>query len=308
MSSKTDGTITGLISQQELLRLSKRFHTKKHLGQHFLIDPEQLERITQALSLDSADQVLEIGPGLGFLTRFLCHTGASVTAVELDAGAVSKLQELNLPHLNVVHGDILRFDPLPLVAKLASGRKLKIAGNVPYQITSKIVAHLFGELDKPSPWLPYLDKIVLTVQLEVGRRFVAQAGQKDYSQITVLTSYYSQAKLLEVVPPESFYPPPQVHSAVVEFTPHIVPPVMCQNVRLMRQLVQAGFNQRRKMLRNNLSFVGLSPDELAKVFQEIKLDPQVRAERLSLEQFARLADCLEARMPKRAQHKSGENN
>jgi len=280
-------------TRDELVRLSRRFNTKKHLGQNFLVAPERLERIAAALSLTPDDHVLEIGPGLGFLTAHLAATGAGVTAVELDAAAVKHLDEMKLPGLRLVHGDFLRFDLRELTGNLKDGRKLKVAGNVPYQITSKIIAHLFGEIDRPSPWLKHLDLIVFTVQLEVARRFVAEPGSEDYSQITILTSFFSTARLLDVVPAENFFPVPKVDSAVVLFAPRAVPAVSCRNMRLMRQIIQAGFRQRRKMLRNNLNFLPISAADLQSVFSTLHLDPQTRAERLSLAQFAMLADALD---------------
>ncbi len=133
----------------------------------------------------------------------------------------------------------------------------------------------------------------MTVQLEVARRFVASPGSGDYSQISLLTQFYCTPELLEVVPSDSFYPVPQVESAVVLFTPRPNPPVDCRNLRLLRQVIQAGFRQRRKMLKNNLSFLSLSQEELNSIFKSLNFDPQIRAERLSLKQFALLADALD---------------
>ncbi|GEM_PF-329434 len=282
-------------TRQELLAQARRFHAKKHLGQHFLVEPETLARIAGALLAVPGDRVLEIGPGLGFLTGYLAATGARVTAVELDSACVERLRKMALDNLAVVQADFLQYDVRQLLDPSQPGAGLKVAGNVPYQITSRIVARLFGEIGAPSPWLAALDRVVLTVQLEVARRFVATPGSRDYSQITLLTNYYSRPSLLEVVPAESFFPVPQVDSAVVAFVPHEAPPVTCGNPRLLRQIIQAGFNQRRKMLRNNLSFLALGHDELLAVFKGLNFDPQVRAERLSLAQFAMLTDAVTAR-------------
>ncbi len=275
-----------------LLRLAKQFHAKKQLGQHFLVDPDQLERIAAALTLTPQDNVLEIGPGLGFLTAYLAASGAEVTAVELDAAVLAQLEQEQIGNVHLVHGDFLAYDLCQLTGHLSSGSKLKVAGNVPYQITSKIIAHLFGELDKPSPWVGEIDRVVLTVQLEVARRFIAAPGTEDYSQISILVNYYSIPTLIDVVPAGSFFPVPQVDSAVVAFDVRRAPAVTCQNMRLFRQLVQAGFRSRRKMFRNNLSFLSLTQDEVSAVFRNLQMDPQIRAERLSLEQFARLCDAF----------------
>lgn len=296
MDKDSAGAGSSIATRHELLKLSRKFQAKKRLGQHFLVEPDVLARIAQALELSAGDHVLEIGSGLGFLTRFLTATGAGVTAVELDASAVTNLREQKLSGLHIVEGDFLRFDPRDATTSLTQGRKLKVAGNVPYQITSKIIAHLFGEIDRPSPWLQAIDRVVLTVQLEVARRFVAAPGTEDYSQISILVNYYSTAELLQVVPAECFFPEPQVNSAVVLFRPKPAPAVECSNTRLLRQVIQAGFRQRRKMLRNNLSFLPVPPENLLSIFSSIHLDPQTRAERLSLKQFGQLTDALEAFM------------
>lgn len=280
------------MERRELLAIARRFRAKKHLGQNFLTDPHVLEHIAAALDLSPADSVLEIGPGLGFLTRLLTDSGAAVTAVELDASCLEQLSRLHLPGLSIVHADILQFD-LGLLGK----QRLKVVGNIPYHITAPVIAHLFGEIGSPTAWLPLIDRIVLTVQLEVAERLVARAGDRQYSQVTLLTNYYCRARILEVVPAECFFPEPKVTSAVVELKPLAAPAVEAKNPRLVRQIIQAGFAQRRKMLKNNLGFLRLPEGQLLAVFSRLKLDPQIRAEKLSLGQFAMLADALETARP-----------
>jgi 16S rRNA (adenine1518-N6/adenine1519-N6)-dimethyltransferase len=269
------------------MRLASAFHTKKRLGQNFLTDTVALQNITDALDIAPGDNVLEIGPGIGFLTRFLTATGANVHAVELDWECVINLKDLALPNVTIHQEDFLQFD-------LASQPShLKIAGNVPYQITTPILCYIFGEIGAPQPWSAKVDKVVLTVQKEVAERFVAKPGTSDYSKITLLTNYFSEAEILHILPPESFYPSPKVNSAVVRFTPLRKPPIECSNHKLLRQVIKAGFGQKRKMLKNNLSFLNQPLSALDKVFREMHLDPQTRAERLSLQQFAELTDRLE---------------
>lgn len=203
-----------LPTRQQLTELAKSFHTKKHLGQHFLVDTEALAEIALAAQLEPGEKVLEIGPGAGFLTRFLIDKNASVTAVELDREAVQELDRLKASNLHVVHGDFLRFD---INDAVSDGEQLTVVGNVPYQITAPIIAHLFGEIGEPSPWLKKIKSVVLTVQLEVAERFVASPGGKDYSQVTLLVNYFANASLIRKVPKEAFYPIPNVNSAVVRF-------------------------------------------------------------------------------------------
>ncbi len=273
------------------MRLASKFHTKKRLGQNFLIDPVALQNITDALDIESGDSVLEIGPGIGFLTRFLIAKGANLHVVELDWECCINLKDLALPNVTIHQQDFLQFD----LATQPS--HLKVAGNVPYQITTPILCYIFGEIGAPSPWFQNVDKVVLTVQKEVAERFVAKPGTSDYSKITLLTNYFSEAEILHILPPDSFYPAPKVTSAVVRFTPLKQPPIECGNHKLLRQVIKAGFGQKRKMLRNNLSFLQHPLSELDKVFREMNLDPQTRAERLSLQQFARLTDLLDG-LPK----------
>lgn len=240
------------------------------------------------MDIKATDNVLEIGPGIGFLTRFLSATGARVHAVELDWECCINLKDLALPNVTIHQQDFLQFD-------LASQPEhLKVAGNVPYQITTPILCYLFGEIGTPSPWFHNIEKVVLTVQKEVAERFVAKPGTSEYSKITLLTNYFSQAEILHILPSECFYPPPKVTSAVVSFTPLPTPPIDCTNHKLLRQVIKAGFGQKRKMLKNNLAFLKQPLSALDAVFAEMNLDPQTRAERLSLQQFARLTNLLDA--------------
>lgn len=277
------------LSRQSLTKEAQAFHTKKRLGQNFLVDPDALKAMMEVADVHPGDTVLEIGPGLGFLTRYLIDAGAHVTAVELDHECVENLRRLKLNNLTLIHGDFLDFDLATI------GGAFKIIANVPYQITTPILARIMGEIAAPKPWFGAVEKIVLTVQYEVAERFVATPGNKEYSQITLLTNYFCQPRIAHKVPRECFYPQPDVTSAVVEFIPLKEPPITCVNPKLLRQVIKAGFSQRRKMLKNNLAFTRASADELMQIFQKLNLDPQTRAERMTLEQFARLADALQER-------------
>ncbi len=233
--------------------------------------------------------MVEIGPGLGFLTRFLAANDCRILAVDLDRECVEELQKSNFKGVEIYHEDFLQFD----LASIDS-RALKIVGNVPYQITTPIVARLFGEIGAPSPWLTKIESVVMTVQKEVAERFVANPNNKEYSQITLLIKYFAEAELLEVIPKDAFIPEPNVTSAVVRFKPYDKPRVDCVDHKLLRQIIRAGFKQRRKMLKNNLSFLNLSQDQLGSLLASLKIDPMVRAERLSLDQFAKIANAVAA--------------
>lgn len=285
---RTDLTVSQ--TYESLTRRARSFHAKKRLGQNFLVDPAVLERIVDSLDPEKSDTVLEIGPGLGFMTAILAERAGSVFAVELDSDAVAELEKQNLKNVVIEHGDFLQFDLNKIGVPV-----FKVAGNVPYQITTPIVARLFGEIGAPSAWLKSIKTVVLTVQKEVAERFVGRPGSKSYSQITLLIDYFARAEIVEIIPPDAFWPRPEVTSAVVRMTPHAEPSIQCKDHILLRQIIQAGFRQRRKMLKNNLTFTKRTQDEIARTMAALKLDPMARAERLSLAQFARLADALSTR-------------
>ncbi len=232
---------------------------------------------------------MEIGPGLGFLTRFLAASSCRIIAVDLDRECVEELEKCQFTGVEIHHEDFLQFD-----LGSVDSASIKVVGNVPYQITTPIVARLFGEIGAPSPWISKIESVVMTVQKEVAERFVATPDNKNYSQITLLVNYFAEAELLEVIPKESFIPEPNVTSAVVRFKPYEKPPVDCSDHKLLRQIIRAGFKQRRKMLKNNLSFLNLSQDQLGVLLASLKIDPMVRAERLSLDQFAKITNAVNA--------------
>jgi len=266
--------------------LARAFHTKRRLGQNFLIDPEALQFIAESLAVEPGDTVIEIGPGIGFLTKFLAECGVPVIGVELDNQCVTALNNDGMRNVSITHGDFLKFD------LATTDGALRIAGNVPYQITTPIIARLFGEIGQPKPWLDRIKKVILTVQYEVAKRLVAEPGDDDYSQITLLIDYFATARILRKLPPQDFFPAPDVNSAIVEFVPLEKPAVNCPNPRFLRQVIKAGFSQRRKMIKNNLSFLHCEEDSLVKAFDQANINPQSRAETLSLEQFAKLTDAL----------------
>lgn len=214
------------------------------------------------------------------------ESGVHVRAIELDAECVRDLKKLPLDNVEITHGDFLQFD------LGTAGDTIRIIGNVPYQITTPIISRIFGEIGQPRPWLSNVKKLIMTVQYEVAERFVAVPDTSEYSQITLLVNYFAQSRILRKVPRDAFYPQPEVTSAVVEFTPLKEPAVSCRDAKLLRQLIKAGFGQRRKMLKNNLSFLHADPVELNVAFESAGINLQARAETLSLAQFARLSDAL----------------
>jgi 16S rRNA (adenine1518-N6/adenine1519-N6)-dimethyltransferase len=280
------------LDSRQLLKEAQSFYAKKHLGQNFLIDPGALQTAVDALDLQPQDRVLEIGPGLGFLTRLLDSRAVNISAVELDGQCIARLEKLNLPHTKIIHGDFLEQD---LQNFCPDAGKLKVVGNVPYQITAPILRHVLGEISSPAKWLNKIDCLVMTIQYEVAQRLIAQPGSKEYSQITLMVNYFCRPELLKIVPSSAFFPEPEIRSAIVRLSIRDKPAVTPRNPSLLRRIIQAGFSSRRKMLKNNLASI-LPAEKLSLVFAALNLDPQVRAERLSLPQFALLSDSLQAVM------------
>ncbi len=277
-----------LEQDRDLLQRAYGFSTRKQLGQNFLVNKEALERIVEEVALEPGEKTVEIGPGLGFLTELLVAKGALVTAIELDPYCVNELAKLSLPNLTIIESDFLRTDLNSIL-----NAPTKVVGNIPYNITTPIISKLIGEIGEPAPWLKQIRSIVLTVQRELAARLVAKPGNKDYSQITLLMNYYGSTEMLFKIPPESFSPPPKVHSVVIKFTPHEKIRVECKNHILLRKVIQTSFASRRKMLKNNLRSLHVQEDILTKIFRQLNFDPQVRAESLSLDLFAKLTDALE---------------
>jgi len=276
------------MTESSLKLRADSFSARKHLGQNFLINKDGLLKIVDQLSLVKRDNVLEIGPGLGFLTEVIVASGAQLQAIELDQNCVDALQKLSLPGLTIIQNDFLQVDLEKVIT-----RQTKIVGNIPYNITTPIISKLLGEIGQPAPWLSKIQLIVLTVQQELAQRLVASPGKKDYSQITLLMNYFGTAEIVFKLPAKDFSPVPKVDSAVIKFIPYRQPKISCQNYAMLRQIIQTAFARRRKMLKNNLLALHLSQTCLDEVFAQLNFDPQVRAENLSLAQYARLADVLD---------------
>ena len=252
---------------------------RRELGQHFLVDARALARIVAAAELMPGDAVLEIGAGVGNLTRPLAASAGRVVAVEIDRRFLPVLEaELaDCPNVHLVAGDILAMDPSDLMGE----GPYKVVANLPYAITSAVLRHLLEARIPPQ-------RMVVTVQREVAERIVARGGRM--SLLAVSVQFYGRPQLLFRLRPGAFYPPPEVESAVVRIDRHPEPPVEVADVGWFFQVVRAGFSQPRKQLSNSLaSGLGISPGEAVSALREAGVDPRTRAERLSLEDWARLA-------------------
>jgi len=252
---------------------------RKRFGQHFLHDRGIIQRILAALAPQPGDIIVEIGPGLGALTRPLLEHCAPLHVVELDRDLAARLRAEFPPERLVVHeADALKFD----FRALAGDRRLRIVGNLPYNVSTPLLFHLLDQADCISDMLFMLQK-------EVVERMAATPGSKDYGRLSVMLQWRLQVEKLFDVRPGAFTPPPKVDSAVVRLTPHAAPLVAVDDADALARVVRAAFSQRRKTLRNTLRGL-LTPEAL----QALDIDPTRRAETLSLAEFARLANSLAA--------------
>lgn len=276
-----------LPSLRELLE-KYNLRPRKELGQHFLTDPNLLRKIVEAAELAPGAVVLEIGPGLGTLTRRLAQVAGRVIAVELDEAmlAVLRVEMAGLSNLELVHGDILDLDPVALVrgpraTPESPSPDYIVVANLPYYITSSAIRHLLEAYPPPR-------RLVLTVQQEVARRIVAGPGQM--SLLAVGVQFYGRPRVVAKIPAGAFVPPPKVDSAVVRVDTFASSPVEVPDAQAFFRVVRAGFGQKRKQLRNSLAAgLNLPAPDVAAALARAGIDPRRRAETLSLAEWASLA-------------------
>jgi 16S rRNA (adenine1518-N6/adenine1519-N6)-dimethyltransferase len=251
------------------------------LGQNFVVDPNTVRRIARLAGVGEGDRVVEIGPGLGSLTLALVETGARVTAVELDRHLLAPLRSVVEPHgVRVVHGDAMRLDWDELLGPQSTpGRPWALVANLPYNVATPLVLDLLDQV-------PAIDRMLVMVQREVGERLAAGPGSKAYGIPSVKVAFRADAEVVGRVPPTAFIPPPRVESALVRVQRLVEPRVDADPATLFR-LVEAGFGQRRKMLRRSLA--GLVD---AAGFEQAGVRPEARAEELDIEAWGRLARAI----------------
>lgn len=261
---------------------------QKKYGQNFLTDKNILEKITNAADLTEEDCVLEIGPGLGAMTRLLCQKAGKVIAVEIDRQLIPVLKETlsEFDNLTIINEDILKVDLFKLSNDHCDGKPFKVVANLPYYITTPII---FSLLENDAP----VSSITVMVQKEVADRMQTGPGSKDYGALSLAVQYYADPEIVVNVPPECFIPRPHVGSAVINLKRHAVPPVEVMDDKKMFRLIRASFNQRRKTLANALSNgAGIPREETVKALENMGLSETIRGEALTLEQFAKLSDLL----------------
>lgn len=241
---------------------------RKRFGQHFLIDPTIIHKIVALIRPVDSDCMVEIGPGLGALTQPLLEKLPTLQVIEIDRDIVSYLSKYYAEKLIIHAADVLKFDFAVL------GNDLRIVGNLPYNISTPLLFHL-------AKFCHLITDMYFMLQLEVVERMVAQPATADYGRLSVMLQNRFIMEQLLVIPAEAFDPPPRVQSAIVYMRPRAAPIVPPEQEQLFNELVLAAFSQRRKMLRNTLRQYLTAAD-----FDQLRIDPELRAENLSLEQYA----------------------
>lgn len=272
-----------------------KFNFQKKFGQNFLIDTHVLDKIIDAAGITKEDFVLEIGPGIGTMTQYLCENAREVAAVEIDKNLIPILEDTlsAYDNVNVINQDILKVDIEALVREKNNGRPIKVVANLPYYITTPIIMGLF-ESHVP------IDSITIMVQKEVADRMQVGPGTKDYGALSLAVQYYAEPEIVANVPPNCFMPRPKVGSAVIRLTRHAKPPVEVEDEKFMFRIIRASFNQRRKTLVNGLNNapnIQVSKENILKSLEELGVGANIRGETLTLEQFAKLSNIMRKYLP-----------
>ena len=265
-----------------------RFNFQKKFGQNFLIDTHVLDKIVLAADITKDDFVLEIGPGIGTLTQYLCEHAREVVAVEIDKMLIPILEDTlsSYDNVTVLNNDILKLDLNALVEERNGGKPIKVVANLPYYITTPIIMDLFER------HLPLIN-ITVMVQKEVADRMQSGPGTKDYGALSLAVQYYAKPYIAANVPPNCFMPRPNVGSAVINLALHKDSPIQVKDEAVLFKIIRASFNQRRKTLVNGLNnAAGLSftKEEIQKALVKMGLTENIRGEALTLEQFAELTN------------------
>lgn len=291
-----------LSTPKETIRVLQEhnFQFKKKFGQNFLIDPRVLDKIVDAAQITKEDFVLEIGPGIGTLTQYLCESAGRVLAVEVDKNLIPILKETlaSYDNVDILQGDILKQDIQGIADTYNGGRPLKVVANLPYYITTPILMELF-ESRVP------LQNVTVMVQKEVADRMKAKPGTKECGALSLAVQYYAKPYIAAFVPPNCFMPRPNVGSAVIRLDCLAKTPVEVKDEKLMFRLIRASFNQRRKTLQNGIAGsaeLSFTKEQAAEAIRRAGFDANIRGEKLGLPEFARLADIFASMTKWREDH------
>ncbi len=268
---------------------AKKFRAKKRLGQNFLIDGEVIDDIIEAADIQPDETVVEIGGGLGFVTERLVELAKKVVVIELDEDMVEQLSKIDADNLEIIHADILKTD----ISQF--GENIKIVANIPYYITSPILAHLLGEVDDlDNKNRKAISEIVMMTQYEAALRITADENspEKAYGPLTILSKFNADTEMVRFVKSKSFFPAPKVNSAVVKFFVKDKPILDLNDYSFFRKVVRACFGTRRKNIKNSLTIGGFSKDAVQKTLTELNIPETSRGETLSIEKIGELSEKL----------------
>lgn len=260
---------------------------KKHWGQNFLIDQNIQKKIIASCGLKKTDIVLEIGSGTGQMTKPLCEHAGFVYALEIDPDLcrVLKLNLQNFNNIEILHHDILKLNFSAYFKNLK--KRLKIFGNIPYYISSPIIEHLIKHKDK-------IDVIFITAQKEFAKRIASYPGSKNYGALSCFAQFYTEPSIIFSISKNCFRPVPKVDSCLLRIEPRRESPVEITDEKMLFKVIRAGFNKRRKTLRNSLEDI-ISQEALENFFTQYGINKNIRPEDLSLQDFAKLANCASIR-------------
>ncbi|CAG7839179.1 16S rRNA methyltransferase [Clostridium novyi B str. ATCC 27606] len=261
------------------------FKFTKSLGQNFLTDQTVLDDIVIGSEVCEEDFVIEIGPGVGTLTKELLKKARKVCAVELDSNLIPILQEelKEFDNFQLIHKDALKINFKELIG---DEKSVKVVANLPYYVTTPIIARLLKEGYN-------FKSLTIMIQKEVAERIASEPNCKEYGALSILVQYYCDTRIIRKVPPACFIPQPKVDSIIIRLDRLDEPRVKVQDKELFFKIVRQSFNMRRKTLRNAIKSLGfISSDKIEKVFNDANIDPRRRGETLTLEEFGKLADSV----------------
>lgn len=256
----------------------------KKLGQNFLISEDVVNEIVEKSDITSDDVIIEIGPGLGTLTKELVKRAKKMFAIELDENMIEILNTRFqvFQNLEIINDDVLKVDLKELTKDFSN---IKVVANLPYYITTPIIMKLLEDRIN-------IKSITVMVQKEVGERLCATHLDKEYGAISVSVRYYTNPQIIIDVPKENFLPSPEVDSCVIKLDLLENPRVELKNEKLFFRLIKGAFTQRRKTINNSLTCTGKSKEEINEILQKLNIEPKLRAENLSLEDYARISDLM----------------
>lgn len=279
----------------EYIKKKYKFNLAKGLGQNFLTDKSVIDDIIDASMIDEETLVIEIGPGIGVLTAELANLAGKVVAIELDKRLIPILKDTLCMYQNIeiINEDVLKVDINSIIENTRmNGEKpkfVRVVGNLPYYITTPIIMKLLESGVKA-------DSITVMMQKEVADRLAASPAKKDYGAITLAVQYFCEVNFVTLVPAAAFVPAPKVDSAVLRLDLRKEKAVKLEDEELFFALIKAGFGKRRKTMSNSLLGVcGFGKEELSEIFEELSIDPQRRAETMSIEEFAVFANLMHAK-------------